>query len=135
MPHSAPLPHLQATLHGKAAPRRARAIVGAMIEAAGGDPPAAERIVLMISEVVTNALRAADGCTLAARLLGDGDAIRIEVFDASPELPRLLPVDPSRIGGHGLRIVDTLSDRWGVTPHETGKTVWLEARLHAAAGH
>jgi hypothetical protein len=35
--------------------------------------------------------------------------------------------DPDRIGGHGLRIVQSLSARWGCTRFDgAGKTVWFE---------
>ena len=34
------------------------------------------------------------------------------------------PVDPERIGGLGLRIVDQLAIAWGVAPFPGGKTVW-----------
>ena len=36
----------------------------------------------------------------------------------------MLPVDPERIGGLGLRIVDQLASAWGVAPFPGGKTVW-----------
>jgi hypothetical protein len=36
-------------------------------------------------------------------------------------------VDPARPGGRGLFLVDTLSDRWGMTREGTSETrVWFE---------
>ena len=56
--------------------------------------------------------------------LADGDVLQVSVTDSGPELPAMQPVDPGRIGGVGLRIVDRLASEWGVAPFPGGKTVW-----------
>lgn len=79
---------------------------------------------LLVSELVTNALRHARGpigLTLAAH---DG-TLRCEVADTSPDLPRLCRVEDDDECGRGLHLLDTLS-RWGSTPTPTGKVVWFE---------
>ena len=54
------------------------------------------------------------------------DRIRVEVYDDDPNPPRMLEHDLTRAGGRGLRLISTLSDRWGTEPAGTGKLVWIE---------
>ncbi|MFI9160938.1 ATP-binding protein [Kitasatospora aureofaciens] len=87
----------------------------------------AEDVLLMVSELVTNACLHAPGGPRELRLDWDGVRLRVEVVDASPVLPRLAGAgDPSRPGGHGLRVVDRLARAWGAGPDDGGKLVWLE---------
>lgn len=79
---------------------------------------------LVISELVTNALRHGLGDVVVRTSLADGDLLQVSVTDSGPELPALQPVDVGRIGGVGLRIVDRLASEWGVAPFPGGKTVW-----------
>ncbi|MFI6113049.1 ATP-binding protein [Kitasatospora sp. NPDC051164] len=86
-----------------------------------------EDVLLMVSELVTNACLHAPGGPRELRLRWDGERLRVEVADASPVPPRLRPyADPGRPGGHGLRVVDRLSRSWGSEPEGGGKLVWLE---------
>lgn len=80
-------------------------------------------VVLVVSELVTNALRHAAGTPLL-RLVGAGPGLRIEVADASPALPRSRPAGTS--GGWGLTLVQRLTARWGADPRPDGKVVWCE---------
>jgi anti-sigma regulatory factor (Ser/Thr protein kinase) len=101
------------------------------------DPPDTTRqtvaadILLMISEILANAVMHAGG---ARELLVDSGratgALRLEVADAAAEVPAP-PSEhrPGLPGGHGLLIVEKLSDRWGVIPGAGGKIVWAEVEL------
>ncbi|MEU2237834.1 ATP-binding protein [Streptomyces sp. NPDC018338] len=91
-----------------------------------GPDPDAEDVLLLVSELVANALLHGEGLrSLVLRLTGDG--LRIEVTDRSPALPAIQrPSDATRPGGHGLLIVDRLARRWGAEPVDGGKCVWLE---------
>ncbi|MFJ3908882.1 anti-sigma regulatory factor (Ser/Thr protein kinase) [Streptomyces sp. 2132.2] len=84
-----------------------------------------EDALLLVSELLTNASLHAGGCV--ELVVCAGDVLRIEVFDGSKALPRRNP-SPQRglPGGHGLNIVERLSDRWGTHTHEHGKAVWVE---------
>ena len=62
---------------------------------------------------------------VARSALTDGGVLYLSVTDSGQELPELLPVDPSRVGGVGLQIVDRLSSQWGISPFPGGKTVWV----------
>ncbi len=89
---------------------------------------AAEDVLLVVSELVTNACLHAEGPD-ALRLLCDGKVLRIEVSDrgAGQPAPRT-PHRAGRPGGHGMFIVQRLCLDWGVVrgPGGAGKTVWAE---------
>ncbi|WP_224278034.1 ATP-binding protein [Streptomyces sp. LS1784] len=86
-----------------------------------------EDVLLMVSELVTNACLHAPGGPRELRLNWDGTRLRVEVRDDSPVAPRLrVSTDPARPGGHGLRLVDRLARAWGSLPEGEGKLVWLE---------
>lgn len=88
---------------------------------------AAEDVLLMTSELVTNACQHAAG-PYALELTRHGPLLRVEVRDADDRPPTLsLHREAARPGGHGLLVVDRLSAAWGSEPVEGGgKTVWLE---------
>ncbi|WP_306463737.1 ATP-binding protein [Streptomyces sp. WAC07061] len=83
-------------------------------------------IVLCVSELATNALRhgVPRGRTYRLRLLNFGCCLRVEVQDSGPGRSRIL----GRPHGNGLRIVEGVSDLWGVLPRSPGKVVWAEFR-------
>lgn len=86
-----------------------------------------EDVLLMVSELVTNACLHAPGGPSELRLSWDGSRLRVEVADESPVVPRMRANrDPAQPGGHGLRVVDRLARAWGYVPDGAGKRVWLE---------
>ena len=70
--------------------------------------------MLVISELVTNALRHGLGDVVVRASVDDQTAVCVSVTDSGAEQPRLLPPDPRRLGGVGLRIVDDIAASWGV---------------------
>ncbi|WJV48282.1 ATP-binding protein [Streptomyces flavofungini] len=99
------------------------------LPAAGADRrAAAEDVLLVVSELVTNACLHAEGPE-ELWLSCDGKTLRVEVSDrgAGQPAPRT-PHRAGRPGGHGMFIVQRLCLDWGVvrTPGSTGKTVWAE---------
>nr|WSX53457.1 ATP-binding protein [Streptomyces sp. NBC_00974] len=92
-----------------------------------------EDTLLLVSELLTNASLHADGCH--ELVLTAGETLRIEVCDGTTTLPTRDPAPQRGVpGGHGLYIVERLSDRWGAHTHGHGKAVWAEidaARLRS----
>ncbi|GAA3656824.1 ATP-binding protein [Streptomyces chitinivorans] len=88
----------------------------------------AEDTVLLVSELVGNAVRHTGAQSLGLRLRLRRGRIRVEVRDPSRGLPCLLPVHEFDVSGRGLFLVDHLSDRWGVDLLPLGKTTWFELR-------
>jgi len=86
-----------------------------------------ETAVLLVSELVTNAVRHARGGDEVTLVLQTaGTWLRIEVTDADPEWPQ--PRTPAGFdgSGFGLVLVDALAGKWGVRETATGKAVWAE---------
>ncbi|MFF7178527.1 ATP-binding protein [Streptomyces sp. NPDC008121] len=83
-------------------------------------------VLLLVSEVVTNACLHADGPEEIV-LRQSGENLRVEVADGNPEPPaRRRPRAASLPGGHGLMVLDRLAGDWGSERREGGKVVWLE---------
>lgn len=87
-----------------------------------GDERQAEAVLLVVSELVTNALRHAHGVT-ALRLDHSDRGLTVSVYDAADEPPRTLPLDPARPGGFGLHLVRDLAGRLDVEWCPGGKRV------------
>ena len=87
---------------------------------------------LLVSELVTNAMRYGEG-DIRIRLLLDHTLV-CEVWDAGPVQPRRRRAHDTDEGGRGLQLVDLLSTGWGSRRTPRGKTVWFEmARPEAGA--
>ncbi|GAA1421331.1 ATP-binding protein [Streptomyces thermospinosisporus] len=88
-----------------------------------------EDAVLLVSELVGNAVRHTGARVFGLRLRHRRGWIRVEVRDPSRGLPCLMPVQEMDISGRGLFLVDKLADRWGVDLLPRGKTTWFEMRV------
>jgi serine/threonine-protein kinase RsbW len=88
----------------------------------------ADSAVLLVSELVTNAIQHAgpDGSATVLRLEYAGGWLRIEVHDASPHVPRPRIPDGLDESGFGLMLVDAMAAKWGVQHTAAGKAVWAE---------
>ncbi|ESP99469.1 ATP-binding protein [Streptomyces sp. CHA1] len=104
----------------------------------GVDDALADTLILIVSELVTNAvvhtgspavlriqLPAAPGCPPGT--------VRVEVADASAQPPLQRHADREETNGRGLELVDGLADRWGWQPEGEGKRIWCEIDPHGAA--
>ena len=89
---------------------------------------------LLVSELVTNAIKATAGQRQAAvrlQLSSDSTRVRVAVWDADPHPP--VPTDDipdlEEEGGRGLFLVAQMAERWGTRYTREGKTVWTEQPL------
>ncbi len=92
-------------------------------------PKMTEDAVLLVSELVGNAVRHTGARVFGLRMRRRPGWIRVEVRDPSRGLPCLMPVQEMDISGRGVFLVDKLSDRWGVDLLPRGKTTWFEMRV------
>jgi two-component sensor histidine kinase len=83
-----------------------------------------QEVVLLLSEVVSNAVRYAPG-VIHVTLTVFTDRVTARVRDENPRPPQ--PRAPDENGGRGLEVLRALATRWGVEHHpDDGKTVWFE---------
>ncbi|WP_330298340.1 ATP-binding SpoIIE family protein phosphatase [Streptomyces sp. NBC_00503] len=92
-----------------------------------------DSLELLVSEVVTNAVRYAER-PVTLRLLKT-DVLRCEVGDDSPQLPRQRRARDDDEGGRGLFLVNRMARRWGATRLSSGKVVWFELQLPGTPEH
>ncbi|MEC4015478.1 ATP-binding protein [Streptomyces sp. H27-D2] len=79
-------------------------------------------VCLVVSELITNAVKYAPGPCLLDLALADGE-LHVTVGDTEAGLPVTLTPDAGRIGGHGLEIVLGLSRGYEVERQPGGKRV------------
>lgn len=90
---------------------------------------AADGVLLVVSELVTNALVHTQG-PVRLDLILRGDRVRVSVNDASPRAPaKPVIVDWESTGGRGLLLVEAMSESFGSVPVAGGKQVWSEIRV------
>ncbi|MEV4787853.1 ATP-binding protein [Streptomyces tuirus] len=94
------------------------------------DEPLAETLILLVSELVTNAV-VHTGRPAVLRLslphaVTEGTTVRLEVADHSGRAPVPRCAGDDATGGRGLALVDGLADRWGWSVEATGKRIWCE---------
>ncbi|WP_049564356.1 ATP-binding protein [Streptomyces sp. SBT349] len=93
-------------------------------------PELTQDAVLLVSELVGNAVLHAGAPAFGLRIRRRRGWIRIEVRDPSRALPCQLPVCAMDVtSGRGLFLVDTLADRWGVDLLPHGKRTWFDMRI------
>ncbi|MFF8830295.1 SpoIIE family protein phosphatase [Streptomyces sp. NPDC015131] len=89
--------------------------------------PLVDTVELLVSELVTNALRYGEG-EIRLRLLRERTVV-CEVWDAGLVQPRRRRARDTDEGGRGLQLVGLLSAGWGSRRTPRGKTVWFELPL------
>lgn len=119
--------------HARSAPR-ARAAIHAVLADWGAGEDILHTAELVLSELVTNALRAPapNDRQVGVRIAhssADG-LLRLEVSDAGSGRPEVRRPETDDEHGRGLAVVDALSHRWGVSARAggIGKTVWSELK-------
>ncbi|GAB2734904.1 ATP-binding SpoIIE family protein phosphatase [Streptomyces bullii] len=92
-------------------------------------PDQVDSAVLLLSETLTNVLVHTDtDALLTAQVAGEpGERrMRVEVTDASDDLPHKRRPGELASSGRGLILIELLAHAWGVDPRGEGKTTWFE---------
>ncbi|WP_052411309.1 SpoIIE family protein phosphatase [Streptomyces sp. NRRL S-118] len=100
------------------------------------DEEQVDAAVLMVSEMLTNVLVHTDGnALLVAEATGEHGTrrLRVEVADASDELPHRRRPGEMASSGRGLVLMEVLAHAWGVDPRGEGKSIWFELYEEAGA--
>lgn len=113
--------------------RAARRVVESFGEQLRAD--ARQRLSLLVTELVANAVKHSGHCGpfwIGLDISVGPDAVRVEVSDPGGGFtPPPAPATAVRESGFGLVLVDTLSDRWGVSAGGSTR-VWLELERRGA---
>jgi anti-sigma regulatory factor (Ser/Thr protein kinase) len=115
--------------HAPSSVGQARHRLGADLRTHGVAEPAIRDATLVLSELMSNAVRHArplPGAQLRAAWTLDDGTLELAVSDGGgPTQPRTgRPASVSSLGGRGLGIVNRMSRRWGVHSDDHGATVW-----------
>lgn len=107
--------------------REARILVRSALADAHVPDDATETALLLVSELVTNAVLHADGRPVLDVSV-EAERLRISVTDAGRGEPEVQTDNPLLSEhGRGMLLVDSLSSRWGTEPCDPrGKLVWFE---------
>jgi len=104
---------------------QARSFVRDRCREAGVADVTSDAVVLMVSELVTNAVEHARSRVELA-LAVDPGVVHVEIHDGNAALPAIRNADSGAVNGRGMAIVDELALSWGVRPAGRGKTVWFD---------
>ncbi|MFE9447609.1 ATP-binding protein [Streptomyces sp. NPDC006739] len=93
--------------------------------------------VLVMSELVTNAIMHTVSSRVVCELHDHDDTVRIAVHDEgrAPGEPHPSPQRPDEEQGRGLFLVDALCRAWGAHEHGPGLLVWAELPRQSDAAH
>jgi serine/threonine-protein kinase RsbW len=115
---------------GAEAPAQARMTIGQWLEGLV-DRRSVEDVKLLVSELVTNAVRhPRHNGQIEVKLELTRARVRVEVCDPGDGFrkPRIGTPAPDALGGRGLLIVDRVASRWGVSPGRPTR-VWFELAI------
>ena len=113
--------------HGEPALPLRHSARSALQRSADGKPDAGwiDDVLIVISELVQNVSQHthSDGELIITIQPG---TVLVEVGDSSTIVPRTQRPNPLQAGGRGLRLVDAISQQWGVRTCPEGKVVWAQ---------
>lgn len=120
--------------HDETGPAQARAAVTQDADELGLDD-LSDDVALLVSEMVTNAVRHAEPPVRLEVEVTDTEVV-VAVCDGTPSLPVRRAADDDAEGGRGMVLVDLLTADHGVRPQPPGKTVWARlVRRRGPAGY
>ena len=129
-PHASEVSASVSVPHERLGVRIARHRFADQLQAAGVPPDQSQDAMLVLSELVSNAIKHAaplPSGEITVRWQVDRDVLHIEITDGGAGTrPRAAAAALSAAGGRGLEIVRSVSTQWGVTEGEDCVTVWAE---------
>jgi anti-sigma regulatory factor (Ser/Thr protein kinase) len=124
--------------HAPASVAVARRRLGSELFASGVVEAVIDDVNVVISELLSNALRHArplPSGQIRLTWARNGDLIEVAVTDGGAMTePRRSRPTLSSLGGRGLGIVETLAEYWGVRYEDGGTTVWAVLRSPRTTG-
>jgi len=88
-----------------------------------------EDAALLVTELVANVVDHARGdANFTLELSVSDTGLRIAVIDGSSIRPVVQELSHDRPRGRGLRLVESIAERWGADDHDGGKRVWFDLR-------
>jgi anti-sigma regulatory factor (Ser/Thr protein kinase) len=111
-------------LPGPSAARAARSLTADVLHS-WGQHAILDDALIIVSELATNAAVHATSAFRVHLSRGPG-SLRISVEDGEAARPQLRRPSPDQPGGRGLRLVQSLAQRWGCDSTPDGKTVWAD---------
>ena len=93
------------------------------------DPPTLETLHLLVTELVSNAVKHAAAPSVSVTVSLANGGVRAEVSDPGPGFdPAQTGVPRDNHSGWGLFLVKEMADRWGVDDDDASNRVWFELR-------
>ncbi|WP_067472147.1 ATP-binding protein [Actinomadura hibisca] len=136
-PHKARLAAWELAAETRAASRARDLTCRALREWRVPDPADIDDVVLMVDELITNAILHGTG-PVRLRLRLDGALLTGEVGDGNPAAPAPPGPGPALLDwaedGRGLLLVGALATEFGIRPEPAGKTVWFSRLLAGMNG-
>jgi hypothetical protein len=86
---------------------------------------------LLVTELVANVVTHV-GLPMTLRVARGPSTMRVEIDDASSDVPVVRHPDAVDEHGRGVLLVEQLANAWGVEPRADGKTVWFELDVSTA---
>lgn len=111
----------------------ARRFAAQTMEGWGCDEDVVDTVLLLLSEVVSNAILHAR-TELEVGLAVRSGVVRVEVVDGAAMPIHRRPSGPDDQSGRGSSLIETLSEAWGTDRMTTGKRVWFEVACPGPSG-
>jgi two-component sensor histidine kinase len=89
-------------------------------------PTLCDDLALVVSELVTNAVRAGSPQVRVELQAAGAGAVAVRVTDEAEGWPQPREADIHDTGGRGLALVSAVARTWGVRMDHDTKTVWAE---------
>ncbi len=109
----------------------ARAFLSRLLNGWGLPEEVIDDASLLATELMSNAVRHGTG-VVTLRVEVDDGVVQVGVHDDGAAMPAVEDPDLTSVNGRGLFIVECVSDQWGSSQDDPGKTVWFRLKRDQA---